>query len=143
MPTHTVTQIPSSNVAFVPAAFELLPMLTVAENVVLPLRLAASPADPAWLDAVLRVVELEGQGDTRPIDLSRGEQLRVALARALVTRPGMIVVDDLDGTVDSVTRHGVIRTLRRVAVELEISVVLATRDAADAALADRIRGDAV
>lgn len=131
----TNTHIQQTNVAFVPATFELLPMLTVEENVVVPLRLSGSETDPTWIAAVLRAVDLEGRGDSRPGDLSRGEQLRVALARALATRPETLVVDDLTGSVDSVTRHGAIRTLRRIAVELELTVVLATGDAADAALA--------
>lgn len=77
----------------------------------------------------------------RPGDLSRAEQLRVAVARALATRPGTLVVDDLAGTVDSVTRPGAIRMLRRIADELGLTLVLATGDAADAALAGHV-GDA-
>jgi putative ABC transport system ATP-binding protein len=137
MDAHTATQ----NTAFVPASFELLPMLTVEENVVFPLRLTGATADPAWIAAVLRVVEMDGRGQDRPADLSRGEQLRVALARALATRPETLVVDDLARTVDSITWRGAIRTLRRIADELELTVVLATGDAADAALAGHV-GDA-
>ena len=95
MDAHTAPQ----NTAFVPASFELLPMLTVEENV--------ATADPGWIAAVPRAVEMD--------DLSRGEQLRVALARALATRPETLVVD--------------------------LTVVLATGDAADAALAGHV-GDA-
>ena len=141
MDAQTTPQIPSTNVAFVPASFELLPMLTVEENVVFPLRLAGSTADPTWIAAVLRAVDMEGRGDTRPGDPARGEQLRVAVARALATRPGTLVVDDLAGTVGSVTRHGAIRMLRRIADELGLTVVLETADAADAALAGHV-GDA-
>jgi ABC-type nitrate/sulfonate/bicarbonate transport system ATPase subunit len=91
MDAHTATQ----NTAFVPASFELVPMLTVEENVAL----------------------------------------------ALATRSETLVVDDLACTVDSITRRGAIRTLRRIADELELTVVLATGDAADAALAGHV-GDA-
>ena len=142
MRTPTLTQIPPTDVVFVPASFALLPMLTVEENVVLPLRLAGLETDQAWLRTVLETVELDGCADRRPGDLSCGEQLRVALARALATRPATLVVDDLTGTIDSVTRHGAIRTLRRIAEELGLAVVLATRDAADAGFASRIVGDA-
>lgn len=142
MRTPTLTQIPPTDVVVVPASFALLPMLTVEENVVLPLRLVGLVADPAWLQTVLETLELDGCGDRRPGDLSRGEQLRVALARALAIRPATLVVDDLTGTVDSVTRHGAIRTLRRIAGDLGLTVVLAARDAADAGLPDRIPGDA-
>ena len=142
MRTPTLTQIPPADVVVVPASFALLPMLTVEENVVLPLRLAGLEADPAWLCTVLETLELDGCADRRPGDLSRGEQLRVALARALAIRPATLVVDDLTGTVDSVTRHGAIRTLRRIAGDLGVTVVLAARDAADAGLPDRIPGDA-
>jgi putative ABC transport system ATP-binding protein len=117
-------------VAFVPADFELLPMLTVADNVALPVRLAGDEPDAAWIAAVLRAVELERDGDRRPAELSRGAQLRVAFARALATRPTTLVVDDRVGTVDSVTRQGALRTLRRIAGELQVAVVLASDDAA-------------
>jgi putative ABC transport system ATP-binding protein len=117
-------------VAFVPADFELLPMLTVADNVALPVRLAGDEPAAAWIAAVLRAVELDGHGARRPADLSPGEQLRVAFARALATRPATLVVDDPAGTVDSVTRQGALRTLRRIAGELGVAVVLATGDAA-------------
>ena len=141
MDAPSATQNPPTSSAFVPVSFELLPMLTVQENDVLPLRLARSAADPAWIAAVLRAVDMEGREDARPGELSRGEQLRVALARALATRPATLVVDDLAGTVDSITWHGAIRTLRRIADELDLTVVLATGDAADAALAGHV-GDA-
>jgi putative ABC transport system ATP-binding protein len=142
MRTPTLTQIPPADLVVVPASFTLLPMLTVEENVALPLRLAGLDTDPEWLRTVLQTVELDRCAGKRPGDLSRGEQLRVALARALATRPATLVVDDLTGTVDSVTRHGAIRTLRRIADELGLTVVLATRDAAAAGLPDRIPGDA-
>jgi putative ABC transport system ATP-binding protein len=117
-------------VAFVPADFALLPMLTVADNVALPVRLAGEEPDAAWIAAVLRAVELDGDGARRPADLSRGEQLRVAFARALATRPATLVVDDPAGSLDSVTRHGALRTLRRIAGELQVAIVLAAGDAA-------------
>jgi putative ABC transport system ATP-binding protein len=120
----------ATDTAFVPAAFELLPMLTVAENVALPVRLAGCEPDAAWIAAVLRTVELDSDGDRRPSDLSRGEQLRVALARALATRPRTLVVDDPAATVDYVTRQGALRTLRRIAGDLNVAVVLAAGDAA-------------
>ena len=143
MRTPTLTQIPPDDVVVVPASFALLPMLSVQENVALPLRLAGLEPDPAWLSTLLRTVELDGCAGQRPADLSRGEQLRAALARALATRPATLVVDDLTGIVDSVTRLGAIRTLRRIADELGLTVVLAARDAADAGLPQRIPGDAV
>jgi putative ABC transport system ATP-binding protein len=76
------------------------------------------------------VVELDHDRFRRPGELSRGQQLRVVLARALATRPATIVVADPAGRVDSVTRHGTLRTLRRITAELGVAVVLATGDAA-------------
>jgi len=119
-----------TDTAFVSTAFELLPMLTVAENVALPVRLSGGAADPAWIAAVLRAVELDGDGSRRPAELSRGEQLRVALARALAIRPARLVVEDPAGAVDAVTRQGTLRTLRHIAAELGVVVVIATGDAA-------------
>ena len=136
MDAHTATQ----NTAFVPASFELLPMLTVEENVVFPLRLTGTTADPGWIEAVLRAVEMDGRGRARPADLSRGEQP----GRNGPRDPGhrvREVLDDLACTVDSITWRGAIRTLRRIAGELDLTVVLATGDAADAALAGHV-GDA-
>jgi putative ABC transport system ATP-binding protein len=130
MRPESAIETTATDVAFVPASFELLPMLTVAENVALPVRLAGDEPDAAWIATVLRVVDLDGDGDRRPAELSRGEQLRVALARALATRPGTLVVDDPAGTVDSVTRQGALRTLRQVAGELQITVIFAADDAA-------------
>ena len=118
----------ATDTAFVPASFELLPMLTVEENVALPVRLAGCEPDPAWIAAVLRAVELDDDGDRRPAELSPGQQLRVALARALAMRPATLVVDDPAGTVDSVTRQGALRTLRRIAGELKVAVVVAAND---------------
>jgi putative ABC transport system ATP-binding protein len=118
-----------TDIAFVPAAFELLPMLTVAENVAVPVRVSGGEPDPAWIAAVLRAVELDGHGARRPAELSRGEQLRVAFARALATRPTTLVVADAAGAVDSVTWQGALRTLRRIAGELEVAVILTAPDA--------------
>ena len=125
MPTRSAT-----DTAFVSAAFELLPMLTVEENVALPARIGGGDADPEWIATVLRAVELDGDGSRRPGELTRGEQLRVALARALATRPARLVADDPAGAVDSATRQGTLRMLRRAAGELGVTVVLATGDAA-------------
>jgi putative ABC transport system ATP-binding protein len=119
-----------TDTAFVPAAFELLPMLTVADNVALPIRVAGGEPDAAWIAEVLRAVDLEGDGGRRPAELSRGEQLRVALARALATRPATLVVADPAGTVDSVTRQGALRTLQRLAGQLQVAVVLTANDGA-------------
>jgi putative ABC transport system ATP-binding protein len=130
MRPELATETLATDVAFVPATFELLPMLSVADNVALPVRLAGAEPDAAWIAAVLRAVDLDGDGDRRPAELSRGEQLRVAVARALATRPATLVVEDPAGTVDSVTRQGALRTLRHVADELHVAVVLAADDVA-------------
>ena len=128
MSTPTLTQTAPTDAVVVPASFALLPMLTVEENVVLPLRLAGLRADPAWIRGGAADGRADGRrGQAGPADLSRGEQLRVALARALATRPATLMVADLAGTVDSDRRwRGAIRTLRRIADELDLTVVLAT-----------------
>src|SRR6476620_1594378 len=141
MRTPTLIQNPPTDVVVVPASFALLPMLTVEAHVVIPLRMAGLADDAEWIRTVLETVDLDDRAADRPADLTRGEQLRVALARGLAIQPATLIVADLGGTVDSVTRHGALRTLRRIADDLCLTVVLATEDAAAAGLPDRIPGD--
>jgi len=127
-------------VAFVFQAFGLVPFLTAAENVEVPLRLVH--ADPQARDArVADLLELVGLGERarhRPHELSGGEQQRVALARALANRPSLLLADEPTGQLDSDTGH-VIMTLLRTIVRTEgITAIVATHDVMMLDVADRI-----
>jgi putative ABC transport system ATP-binding protein len=127
-------------VAFVFQAFGLVPFLTAAENVEVPLRLVR--ADPGARDArVADLLELVGLGERarhRPHELSGGEQQRVALARALANRPSLLLADEPTGQLDSDTGH-VIMTLLRTIVRTEgITAIVATHDVIMLDVADRV-----
>jgi putative ABC transport system ATP-binding protein len=127
-------------VAYVFQSFGLLPVLTAAENVEVPLRLVR--ADPAERDArVVRLLELVGLADRarhRPHELSGGEQQRVAIARALANRPKLLLADEPTGQLDSQTGRTIMALLRDVVRAEAVTAVVATHDPALLELADRV-----
>jgi putative ABC transport system ATP-binding protein len=133
-----LTELRRTQIGFVFQAFNLIGALTVEENIVLPLRLAGTRPDHAWLR---QVVERVGLGDRlrhRPSALSGGQQQRVAIARALATRPEVIFCDEPTGALDSTTAAQVL-TLLRQAVDAEgQTVVMVTHDPVAASYADRV-----
>jgi putative ABC transport system ATP-binding protein len=133
-----LTTLRRSRVGFVFQSFNLLPTLTAHQNITLPLRLAGSQGDPAWLRTVIGGLGLEDRLTHRPGELSGGEQQRVALARAMVTRPDLILADEPTGALDSRTGAEVLGLLRRSVDEWEQSVVMVTHDPVAAAYADRV-----
>src|SRR5262249_36042649 len=124
-------------VGFVFQAFNLVPTLTVAENLLLPLRLAGRALDRSWIGRVVDAVGLGGRLGRRPAELSCGEQQRVAVARALVTRPAVVFADEPTGNLDSRAGAGVLALLRRCVDEFDQTVVMVTHDPAAAGRADR------
>jgi len=98
-----LTQLRRDKVGFIFQTFNLLPMLTARENLVLPLTIAGRKSDDAWLDTLVRAVDLGDRLDHRPSELSGGQQQRVAIARALVSRPAVIFADEPTGNLDSKT----------------------------------------
>src|SRR5262245_49965227 len=98
-----LTKLRREHVGFVFQFFNLLPMLTARENVLLPLSIAGGKPDAAWLDELVRTVGLEQRLDHRPSELSGGQQQRVAIARALVSRPTVMFADEPTGNLDSKT----------------------------------------
>jgi putative ABC transport system ATP-binding protein len=133
-----LTRLRRERVGFVFQAFNLLPSLTAAQNVTLPLRLAGLRPDPAWLRQVLDRVGLTGRAGHRPAQLSGGQQQRVAIARALVTRPEVVFADEPTGALDTRTGRTVLGLLRQVVDELGQTVVMVTHDPVAAAYADRV-----
>src|SRR5262249_29430051 len=124
---------------FVFQLFQLLPTLTVHENVALPLLLAGVPPGEARgrAEAVLHQVELDGRTAHFPDQLSGGEMQRVAIARALVVEPEFILCDEPTGSLDTATGQGILRLLQRLPRTGRRSVVLVTHDRQAAEAADR------
>jgi len=133
-----LTELRRTRLGFVFQAFNLLPSLTVEQNVGLPLRLAGRRADPAAVAEVLAQVGLRTQARRRPGELSGGQQQRVALARALVTRPDVIFADEPTGALDTGTAADVLALLRAVVDGLGTTLVMVTHDPAAAAYADEV-----
>src|SRR5919112_617727 len=109
-----LTRLRRSHVGFVFQFFNLLPMLTAEENVVLPLELAGRPRDPQWTAELLETVGLHERRRHRPAELSGGQQQRVAIARALAAKPTVVFADEPTGNLDSTTGTGVLALLRHM-----------------------------
>ena len=133
-----LTRLRRSRVGFVFQSFNLLPTLTAEQNIRLPLQLAGSQGDPAWLRQVVADLGLADRLAHRPGELSGGQQQRVALARALVTRPEVVFADEPTGALDSTTGAEVLGLLRRSVDAWGQSVVMVTHDPVAAGYADRV-----
>jgi putative ABC transport system ATP-binding protein len=127
-----------SRIGFVFQSFNLIPTLTVAENITLPMRLAGTRPERTWLDTVVAAVRLGDRLRHRPAELSGGQQQRVAVARALVSRPEVIFADEPTGNLDSRTGAGLLRFLRQAVDEFGQSVVMVTHDPIAAGYADSV-----
>ncbi|GAA1580216.1 ABC transporter ATP-binding protein [Actinomadura kijaniata] len=133
-----LTELRRQRIGFVFQAFNLVPSLTVEQNVTLPLRLARRRADRAWLGEVLERVGLGARASHRPAQLSGGQQQRVAIARALVTRPEVVFGDEPTGALDTMTAREVLRLLRETVDQLGQTVVMVTHDPVAASYADTV-----
>ncbi|MEA2298282.1 MAG: putative transport system ATP-binding protein [Solirubrobacteraceae bacterium] len=133
-----LTELRRRQVGFVFQAFNLMATLDAEENIALPLRLAGETPDSAWMESLLRAVDLSDRRDHRPAELSGGQQQRVAIARALVARPSVVFADEPTGNLDSVSSVEVLLLLRRAVDEFGQTVVMVTHDPLAAAHADRI-----
>ena len=107
-----LTKLRRDHIGFIFQFFNLLPMLTAAENIVLPTRLAGAKPDQAWLDEVVASVGLTERLSHKPSELSGGQQQRVAVARALVSRPSVMFADEPTGNLDSTTSGEILGLLR-------------------------------
>jgi putative ABC transport system ATP-binding protein len=133
-----LTLLRREKIGFVFQFFNLLPMLTAEENVLLPLTLAGRKPEKEWVDELMHAVGIDGRRKHKPSELSGGQQQRVAIARALVSRPAVVFADEPTGNLDSASSNGVLDLLRRSADELDQTIVMVTHDAKAAARADRI-----
>jgi putative ABC transport system ATP-binding protein len=133
-----LTLLRRQRVGFVFQAFNLVGALDVEENILLPLRLAGTRADPAWFRRVVERVGLVDRLRHRPAQLSGGQQQRVAIARALVTRPEVIFCDEPTGALDTQAAAEVLELLRSVVDEAGQTVIMVTHDPVAASYADRV-----
>ena len=133
-----LTRLRREHVGFVFQFFNLLPMLTAEENVVLPLDLAGRKPERGWVAELMRQVGLADRRGHRPAELSGGQQQRVAIARALVTRPTVLFADEPTGNLDSATSAGILALLRDSVSSYGQTTVMVTHDASAATIADRI-----
>jgi putative ABC transport system ATP-binding protein len=133
-----LTKLRRDKLGFVFQFFNLLPVLTAEENLVLPLSIAGRKADAEWLERLIRTVGLEDRRTHRPSELSGGQQQRVAVARALVSKPAVVFADEPTGNLDSKASAEVLKLLRQAVDEFGQTVIMVTHDPAAAAHADRL-----
>ena len=131
-----LTLLRRDRIGFVFQSFNLVPTLSAAENITLPLSLAGRRAEATWLDEIVATVGLADRLRHRPSELSGGQQQRVAVARALVSRPQIILADEPTGNLDSRAGAEILGFLRRAVTELGQTVVMVTHDPIAAGYAD-------
>ena len=133
-----LTRLRRRHIGFVFQFFNLLPMLTAEENILLPLSIAGEKPDRAWVEELLDTVGIADRRTHRPSELSGGQQQRVSIARALLPRPTVVFADEPTGNLDSSTSRDVLELLRNSVDELGQTIVMVTHDPQAAAQADRI-----
>ena len=133
-----LTRLRRDKLGFIFQFFNLLPVLTAEENVVLPLSIAGEKPDAEWIERLIDTVGLDDRRTHRPAELSGGQQQRVAVARALASKPAVVFADEPTGNLDSKSSEEVLGLLRRSVDELGQTVVMVTHDPEAAAHADRL-----
>jgi putative ABC transport system ATP-binding protein len=133
-----LTELRRDKVGFIFQAFNLLPVLTAEENLILPLTLAGTKPDREWVRQLITTVGLGDRRTHRPAELSGGQQQRVAVARALVHKPAVVFADEPTGNLDSKSSAEVLNLLRRAVDDFGQTVVMVTHDPDAAAIADRL-----
>ena len=118
-------------------SFNLLPMFTAEQNILMPLTLAGAKPDRQWLRLLVETLGLKERLNHRPNELSGGQQQRVAIARALITKPKLVFADEPTGNLDSVSSAEVLSFLKRSVNELGQTIIMVTHDAVAASYADR------
>jgi putative ABC transport system ATP-binding protein len=133
-----ITKLRRKHIGFVFQFFNLLPMLTAEENVLLPLTIAGEKPDKEWFEALLKTVGLQDRRSHRPAELSGGQQQRVAIARALVSQPTVVFADEPTGNLDSKTSGEILELMRHSVDSYGQTTMMVTHDPRAAAIADRI-----
>ena len=132
-----LTKLRRQHIGFVFQFFNLLPMLTAEENILLPLELAGGKIDKDWTNSVIERVGLSDRKTHRPSELSGGQQQRVAIARALVSKPTVVFADEPTGNLDSTTSQEILELLRESVENLGQTFVMVSHDPNATAIADR------
>jgi len=135
---NELTKLRREHIGFVFQFFNLLPMLTAEENVLLPLSIAGEKPDEEWFESLIRKVGLAERRGHRPSELSGGQQQRVAIARALVSRPTVVFADEPTGNLDSRTSGEILELIRDSVASYGQTTVMVTHDPRAAAIADRV-----
>jgi putative ABC transport system ATP-binding protein len=135
---RALTRLRRDRLGFVFQAFNLVPVLSAEENIMLPLTLAGRKPDREWLTTLIDAVGLGDRLTHRPAELSGGQQQRVAVARALVSKPAVVFADEPTGNLDSKASADVMGLLRQAVDEFDQTVVMVTHDPVAAAHADRL-----
>ncbi len=126
------------NIGFIFQNYNLVPILNVYENIVLPVELDNDTTDQKFMDEIVQMLTLEDKLQNMPNNLSGGQQQRVAIARALITKPAIILADEPTGNLDSKTSADVLGLLKRTSMEFHQTIVMITHNNEIAQLADRI-----
>ena len=137
MSDRELTRLRRDHIGFIFQAFNLLPTLTAEENITLPMRLAHRKVDREWFDQVVETVGLGQRLGHRPSELSGGQMQRVAVARALASRPSVIFADEPTGNLDSRSGAEILSFMRRAVREMGQTIVMVTHDPVAASYADR------
>ncbi len=133
-----LTQLRRDRIGFIFQAFNLIPTLTAAENITLPMDLAGNKPNRAWVEHVIATVGLANRLTHRPSELSGGQQQRVAVARALASRPEIVFADEPTGNLDSRTGAEILAFMAQAVRELGQTIVMVTHDPMAASYADRV-----
>ena len=133
-----LTLLRRDRIGFIFQSFNLLPTMTAAENIVLPMRIAGRKPDDHWVASIVETVGLTGRLTHRPSELSGGQQQRVAAARALASKPQIVFADEPTGALDSKSGAELLAFLRKAVSELGQTVVMVTHDPTAASYADRV-----
>jgi putative ABC transport system ATP-binding protein len=135
---NDLTKLRREHIGFVFQFFNLLPMLTARENVLLPLTIAGEKPENGWFDDLVEQIGLTDRLSHRPAELSGGQQQRVAIARALVSRPTVVFADEPTGNLDSATSGEILELVRHSVDAYGQTTVMVTHDARAAEMADRV-----
>jgi putative ABC transport system ATP-binding protein len=133
-----LTHLRRDRIGFIFQTFNLLPVLSAEENILLPLSIAGRKPDQQWLDRLIDTIGIRDRLHHRPAEMSGGQQQRVAVARALVSRPAVVFADEPTGNLDSKASADVLTLLRHAVDDFGQTVVMVTHDAHAASFADRL-----